>query len=275
MSARNENHATRVVASSASATTLLIIIQIASKLVTFAANQSTLRNLSPAILGIATQLELYLVSVLYFSRESIRTAIQRKPLEPSSDSSSSESPGKPTTFEKAQLQSTATQSVVNISYLSPSIGILFALAFAAFYIHFASEEILQTPFYFSSVVVTGISSLLELGVEPFFAVVQQHMLYKKRAVVEMSAAFVKGIILCGVFTWAVWTERNVGVLPFALGYLGHSLTLICGYSIALLRKPSERQFSFLISRIESRYVINIIEPSIRFDDKNLVMMLVF
>ncbi|XHG06374.1 hypothetical protein AWENTII_009576 [Aspergillus wentii] len=208
MSARNENHATRVVASSASATTLLIIIQIASKLVTFAANQSTLRNLSPAILGIATQLELYLVSVLYFSRESIRTAIQRKPLEPSSDSSSSESPGKPTTFEKAQLQSTATQSVVNISYLSPSIGILFALAFAAFYIHFASEEILQTPFYFSSVVVTGISSLLELGVEPFFAVVQQHMLYKKRAVVEMSAAFVKGIILCGVFTWAVWTERN-------------------------------------------------------------------
>ncbi|KAK1148285.1 oligosaccharyl transferase subunit ost3/OST6 [Aspergillus melleus] len=48
----------------ATGTTLLIAVQVASKLFTFVSNQLILRNLHPETLGIAAQLELYSISIL-------------------------------------------------------------------------------------------------------------------------------------------------------------------------------------------------------------------
>lgn len=244
---------------SASGVTLLILVQLGVKLFTFTSNQLILRSLSPTILGIATQLDIFSITVLYFSRESIRIAAQRQPIVfPSTEDvrrSDSSADDRSKTSPMVEARSRVSQSVVNASYLSLGIGIPLTMAGTMFYVYFAPNEAFRVPFFRSSVVITAAAAFLELSTEPFFAIVQQRMLYKIRATVEMSAAFIKSVIICGAFAWASWADCDVGLLPFALGYLGYSLALICGYSIAMLRMTSEDQFSYLLTRIRSRCVL--------------------
>lgn len=259
MAPPEENNLSKLLTSSISGTSFLIAIQVFSRLFTFVANQLVLHTLSPAILGVATQLELYLISILYFSRESIRVAIQKQPLERRSDAHASKEKQNHATKalssdDAARQSALSSQTVVNMSYLSLGLGIPLALTFAGFYVHFAPEEVSQTPFYRMSVAITAVSSLLELSVEPIFAVVQQHMLYKKRAAVEMTAAFVKSLVVCSFFAWASWAEYSIGILPFALGHLCYACALVFGY-IQVTRDVRKRwRFSLLLSRLKSRYV---------------------
>ncbi|KAJ6092890.1 hypothetical protein N7486_008179 [Penicillium sp. IBT 16267x] len=227
-----------MLASSATGTTFLILIQLTSRIFTFGSNQLILRTLSPMVLGIAAQLELYQVTILYFSRESIRMAIQRQPI--IADSSNSKKGKSP-----PEIQSTASQSVVNVSYLSLCLGVPSTILLTMLYQHFAPEQALEVPFFEISVVITGAAALLELSVEPFFAIVQQHMWYEKRAAVEMPAAFIKSLATCLAFFYASQTGRQAGILPFAIGHLSYSMTLIAGYCLSLLPRASERRFSFL------------------------------
>ena len=250
MAQSNEAQVGNMVVSSATGTTFLILIQLASRIFTFASNQLILRALSPTVLGVAAQLELYQVSILYFSRESIRMAIQRQPVTSDSSAPKKNSAETPEKSDQAK-NSIASQSVVNVSYLSILLGIPFAILFTTLYHRFASEQISGIPFFDLSVNITGLAALLELTIEPFFAVVQQRMWYEKRAAVEMPAAFFKSLTTCGFFLYSSRTGQNAGALPFALGHLTYSITLICGYSISLLR-AKDRRFSFLPSFIKSR-----------------------
>lgn len=250
MSQQGKNRVGRVQRPSMFATVLLIMIQLTSRLFTFTANQLILRKLSPNILGIATQLELYLTTTLYFSRESIRIAIQRQPLRVVAGQ---ENAGAAFHREISDENQTASQSVVNISYLSLGMGFPLAIILTLSYMHFTSQEATKTPYYYTSVMITGAASLLELGSEPFFTVVQQHMLYKKRAVVEMSAAFVRSLIVCSTFVWASGNSRDVGVFPFALGHLGYSLVLFWGYAMTMPSIARQGNFSLLPTRIKARY----------------------
>lgn len=254
MSSQN-SYVGKVLASSASGAPLLIMVQVAVKLFTFAANQLILRSLSPTILGIATQLDLCSITILSFSREAVRTAIQRQPLLFHSAADVPQKDGSPDGHAKSSdARAAASQSVVNAAYLSLGIGVPLAVAATLLYIYLAPSEAVRVLFFHSSVVMTGAASLLELGTEPFFAIVQQHMLYKTRAAVEMSAAFAKSLTICSAFAWASWTGRDIGVFPFALGYLSSSITLLCGYSMTVWKTASENRFSFLLTRISSRYV---------------------
>lgn len=242
-----------VLRSSATGTTFLIMIQLASRIFTFASNQLILRTLSPVVLGIAAQLELFQVTILYFSRESIRMAIQRQPLD-SSPSSSTNDKDRDTEDTENEKQSLASQSVVNVSYLSLLLGVIFTSGLTWFYKHFAPEQAHTTPFFNHSVTVTGLASLMELTIEPFFAVIQQRMWYEKRAAVELPAAFLKSLVTCTTFFYASRQGHDVGALPFALGYLAYSIALIFGYYWSLLWTPFTRRFSFLLSQIGSRYL---------------------
>ena len=103
----------------------LIVIQVASRGLTFLANQILLRYLSPGNLGVATQLELYSTSSLYFSRESIRIAVQRQPtglLSGHSNNPGDKNVSKGLASVKSGHLRAASQEIVNISYLSVIIG---------------------------------------------------------------------------------------------------------------------------------------------------------
>ncbi|KAJ5101468.1 hypothetical protein NUU61_003690 [Penicillium alfredii] len=251
MARPDETGSGEMLSSSAMGATFLIIIQLASRIFTFASNQLILRALSPIVLGIAAQLELYQVSILYFSRESIRMAIQRQPeITISASPSHAKGSGKRET-DLVNIQSLASQSVVNISYLGLVLGLPICLMLTTLYQQLVPQETSQAPFFYPSLIMTGIASLLEISVEPFFAVVQQRMLYEKRAAVEVPAAFLKSLTTCSVFLYAARANYDVGVLPFALGHLSYSLTLICGYSLAFLKTTSEEHFTFLLRRIQS------------------------
>lgn len=239
----------KILASSATGTSFLILIQLASRIFTFASNQLILRTLSPVVLGIAAQLELFQVSILYFSRESIRMAIQRQPIPSSPDDKKPSLEGDAVAPDS---HSVASQAVVNVSYLSLALGIPSSLLFTVLYQRFVPEEASKTAFFYHSVILIGAASLMELSIEPFFSVVQQHMLYEKRAAVEMPAAFLRSAVTSFAFIYASQVNYDLGVLPFALGHLSYSLALICGYSLALLRGANSTRFSFLLTRIQSR-----------------------
>ncbi|KAL4737398.1 Rft protein-domain-containing protein [Aspergillus similis] len=241
--------------SAISGATILIFVQLASRVFIFTSNQVILRSLTPSIMGIAAQLELFLISILYFSRESIRVAIQRHPLEslPTHPAASIDTNALLSVKEreKRRIRAASSQSIVNMSYLSVGMGIITATAFAAFYVRFVPVEVSETPYYHMSVTITAIASLIELASEPIFAIVQQYMLYSKRATVEISAAFSKSLVTCGTFIWAVRNGPSLGVLPFALGHLSYASIIFCGYFIVALRQSSNFPFSFLLSRISS------------------------
>ncbi|KAJ5150971.1 uncharacterized protein N7482_010223 [Penicillium canariense] len=242
-----------MLASSATGTTFLIMIQLASRTFTFTSNQLILRTMSPIVLGIAAQLELYQVTILYFSRESIRIAIQRQPLTPAPAPSlgRKEHTKSGPTSPLDQL-SIASQSVVNVSYLSLCLGLPFTIILTLLYQYLAPTQAADTPFFQTSVAVTGLASFLELCIEPFFAVIQQRMWYEKRAAVEMPAAFLRSLTTCSTFLCASRLNQPVGALPFALGHLSYSIALLFGYCWSMLRGTSERQFAFLLTRIPSR-----------------------
>ncbi|KAJ6140444.1 hypothetical protein N7470_010449 [Penicillium chermesinum] len=253
MSHANPSSVGEVLASSASGTKFLILIQLASRVFTFASNQLILRALSPVVLGAAAQLELYQVSILYFSRESIRLAIQRQPLLSGSvpgDSSVHDGPKK--NQDPATTPAIASQSVVNISYLSILLGFPSVLVFTLLYQHFAAEQTQAVPFFGISVGITGLAVLLELSIEPCFAIVQQQLWYDKRATAEVPAALLKSITTCMSFMYLSRRGYNAGTLPFALGFLSYSATLIGGYWWSLLRRGNERSFSFLLTKLSPR-----------------------
>jgi oligosaccharide translocation protein RFT1 len=224
MSQPTEARMGNMLASSATGTTFLIMIQLASRIFTFASNQLILRTLSPIVLGIAAQLELYQVTILYFSRESIRLAIQRQPLTPVSA---------PSPDSKKDSKTDEIKSLDQLAVSSPT-------------------QAADTPFFQASVAVTGLASLLELCIEPFFAVIQQRMWYEKRAAVEMPAAFLRSLVTCSTFLFASRINQPAGALPFALGHLSYSIALICGYCWTMLRGADERRFTFLLKKIRSR-----------------------
>ena len=219
-----------ILAKSAQGATFLILLQIVSRALTFVVNQVLLRYSSPQILGVATQLELFSVSTLYFSRESIRVALQRQrsdeePKKPVRDKSNGrDHQGSPSAQEDQSIQ-----EVVNLSYVAIVLGITLTVLFGWLYIRNADQEVLSTQYLHESLILYALATLLELFHEPMFAIAQQQMLYGTRASVEMQATFTRCIITCSTAIWANIFYIDLGVLPFAMGQLSYAILLLVGY----------------------------------------------
>uniref|UniRef100_A0A093W3S4 Man(5)GlcNAc(2)-PP-dolichol translocation protein RFT1 n=1 Tax=Talaromyces marneffei PM1 TaxID=1077442 RepID=A0A093W3S4_TALMA len=239
-------------------TSFLILIQVVSRLLTFASNQLVLRHLSPEILGVATHLELYYITVLYFSRECVRAAIQREPISNNSANVDKHNTDKTVAAEKAdskhaQDDGTSSQTVVNMSYIAIALGLPLSGLLAFFYQSWATKEVLSTPYFQESLRIVSLSCMVELTTEPFFAVVQQRMLYKERAIVETTAAFARSIATCAISIWAARGGWYAGVLPFAMGYIAYAVALICGYSWQMAATSTKHNYSFWLKPIRSRF----------------------
>ncbi|KAL1955017.1 hypothetical protein VTO42DRAFT_370 [Malbranchea cinnamomea] len=213
-------------------TTYLILIQVTSRVLTFISNQLLLRYLSPSIFGLATQLELYSSSVLSFSRESIRIATQREKGHSAREDSNR------TTRE-------CSQAVVNVSYLAVVLGCPLVYVLGCAYIRVNASNAPNSHLLQESVVIVALATILELFSEPCFAVIQQRMLFRRRAAIETSSALVKAVFSYVAAMWMQSRGTPPGVLPFALGQLGFATTVLCGYLISAFPLSVESGFSLL------------------------------
>jgi oligosaccharide translocation protein RFT1 len=211
-----------VVSASAKGATFLILLQVGSRALTFVVNQILLRYLSPELLGVSAQLELFSISALYFARESLRVALQR--------------------------QAHGTQAVVNLSYLAVFFGIPLIYGVAILLFRSGSPDV---PYFADALSLYCLATFIELLTEPAFSVVQQKLLYKIRAWAEYSATLSRCLGTCVTAVWASKMNMSLGALPFAIGQLSYALALLVVYTYKTWPMASQSDFSLLPKRIAS------------------------
>ncbi|KAK2616169.1 Oligosaccharide translocation protein rft1 [Conoideocrella luteorostrata] len=217
---------------------LLILLQLISRLVTFIANQLLLRFLTAPLLGLSTQLEVYYLSVLFFARESLRVAIQRQ------GTRSGHRTGTIGQDEKAAA-SRESQAVVNLGYLAIVIGVFVSTGLGWMYLVYSNDSTLQTPYLTQSVYLYGTAAMIELLSEPCFVLMQTRLQFGTRATAESVATFSRCIVVFGSAVWASRGHLNLGVLPFALGQLTYGTALLLVYFISGYGLASTNGFSLL------------------------------
>jgi oligosaccharide translocation protein RFT1 len=231
--------------------TFLIILQIGSRALTFVVNQLLLRYLSPELLGIATQLEVYSISVLFFAREALRVAIQRQVdvAEPKIKDTQSKR-------HILDLAAEKSQALVNLSYISICLGILFSVALGWAYLQSSSSNtsLLETPYFNEALLLYGIAALCELLAEPSFVVVQQKSNYKTRAAAESVATLCRSFLTCGLVILPAFRDMNLGVLPFAIGQCVYGISLFVVYSFGVWSIASSDGFSLVPRSLSNRYL---------------------
>jgi oligosaccharide translocation protein RFT1 len=229
--ANSANMVDDAVSASARGATFLILLQMGSRAVTFALNQFLLRFLSPELLGVSVQMELFIISTLYFARESLRIAAQRR-----SDG--------------------GVQAAVNISYLTVLAGGPIGFTLAQIYLRTDTPKV---AYLHVSMKICHFAAMLELLSEPSFAAVQQMMLYKTRASAEGAAVLMKTFATAGLVFWSRHRSIDVGVLPFAAGEFAYGATLAVTYVLSMRPLAREKGFSLLPREMSGRCVVS---PSI-------------
>ncbi|KAJ6790256.1 hypothetical protein PWT90_10102 [Aphanocladium album] len=261
---------------------ILIILQLISRLITFIANQLLVRYLTAPLLGLSTQLEVYYLSVLFFARESLRVAIQRQgsisdgvkapaaaaaeetvvaPAAGGSEKSKSYGKEPEAPKKKTSMDPVESQALINLGYLSIALGTVTSLTLGWIYLAYANPTTLQTPYMVLSLQVYGLAAMVELLSEPCFVLLQSVMLLRTRAAAESIATCMRCLV---VFTTAVNANRRgmeVGVMPWALGQLAYGTALllvyvssgyrignIVGYSLLPRRIKDANPGAFILSR---------------------------
>jgi hypothetical protein len=127
--------------SSISSASHLIGLQLLSRLLTFALNQALFRMVSPSVFGTASvQFELLLNTILFLSREGVRTSILRGQ------------------YSKEVLS--------KISLLPALFGLPLAFIATVSYYGLASEETRVQPGFANAVGIYAVAACIELWKEP-------------------------------------------------------------------------------------------------------------
>jgi oligosaccharide translocation protein RFT1 len=240
--------------SSAGGATLLIGLQVGTRALTFIVNQLLLRYLSPEIFGISIQLEIYLISVLFFARESLRVATQRQNSK-SKGSSHSKEKEVPEGHVDQETPAGETQTIVNLAYVPIYLGCGFAILLAWLYLKSVPGPVIQTtPYLRVALKIYGMAAICELLSEPCFVVIQNRSMYKIRARTEAISTLARCFATCTSAIWASCAGHDIGVLPFALGQAVYALTLTTVYYLSLRGVAAQHGFSLRIRPIFSKLV---------------------
>lgn len=226
---------------SAAGTTLLIGIQVLSKLASFGLNQMLLLVATPALFGANAQLEFVLNTVLFFSREAIRLALQRLTL----------AGKKPDVyvFGGGVVQDTVSgtcQAVINMGHISVILGVLFS-AIAAF-----THSFFTASYAAWAVQLICLAALIELVSEPYYVLAMQQLRFKSRATAEALAILVRCVVTFSFTLLAKESDGGIngGVLAFAFGQLAYSLISSGLYIYTVRQDNRDRQFSFRPQKIQ-------------------------
>ncbi|KAK1580605.1 Rft protein-domain-containing protein [Colletotrichum navitas] len=233
---------------------LLIILQIASRAVTFIANQLLLRFLTAQLLGVSTQLEVYYLSVLFFARESLRVAVQRQETRPGAGGagktkSDSDGDGKD---DPAARLARESQAVINLGYLAVLLGCFVTVGLGWLYLSSADDATASTPNFLLALRLYALAAVLELLSEPCFVLMQSRLRFATRASAESAATFLRCIVTLAAAFWASRARLEFGVLPFAVGQLSYGATLLLIYLWSAVRLARADGFSLFPSALGPR-----------------------
>ncbi|PHH92753.1 hypothetical protein CDD83_5377 [Cordyceps sp. RAO-2017] len=252
---------------------LLVLLQLLSRLTSFAANQLLVRLLTARLLGLATQLDVLYLSVLFFARESLRVAIQRQaPSPPAIRPAAAEVGGdkaRDATEAKRREEQRerederrGAQAVVNLGYLPVLVGAVVAVVLARLYRAYLvvdsssslGDDDGQPPQLVLALGLYALAAWVELLSEPCFVLMHTRLRFGTRAAAESAATLTRCLVVLGAALWASSEEEGggrgvVGVLPFALGQLAYGLALLLVYLVAGRRLAAQLGFSLLPRRL--------------------------
>ncbi|GAA5861995.1 hypothetical protein JCM8547_001552 [Rhodosporidiobolus lusitaniae] len=189
----------------------LILLQVSSRLFSFALNQFLLRSVDPQAFGTATiRFDTLIGTVLFLLREGVRGAVVRTC-----------SPSNTTTTSSTPLSRTL--------YLPTLLSPLALLAFLLYSSYLSPPASLLPPFYNPTLALYLLATLLELSFEPLYLRTLQdwETLTTGRVRVEGVATLVKAFATLGVVKLGVRRKED-GLLAFGVGQVAYSATIWVG-----------------------------------------------
>ena len=192
--------------SNARTASLLFLLQLGSRAITFALNQALLSLTPPAAFGTATiQLEPLLNTVLFLAREGIRNALLR-----------------------SYDQSNISQKVIKLSLIPLSLGLFVATGFFGFYASRITLDVATQPFFKQTVALYALATCIELASEPYFnrALIVNDV--KLRVSIEGTAVVARALT---TLLTILYGRETYALLAFGVGQLVYALTLLLRYAL--------------------------------------------
>lgn len=239
----------------------LMMTQLFTKMLTFLLNQLLIRLISPRVFGISAYLEFVISMVLFFSREGARLSIQRTRDMSGTDDKAHDK--KDRFVEKTQVGT--LQSIINFGYIPLIVGFPLSILILVwqYYSQVFQESLLTLPYYTSTIVLVWLLMILELGMEPLYAVNQFKLNFGRRSRFESVGVFGRCLVTFAVIallqrvsTLSNKTYDGLAVFAFALGQFGYSFLLFAQYQWSFAKenksKPVEEKNSLVVQKIYSR-----------------------
>lgn len=205
----------------------ILTLQLVSRVVTFAMNIFLVRISSLGTLGAVFDMELYLSTILFLSREPIRMALLRNPT----------------------VTKTALQTYVNMAFIPIAIGILLMLVgylYTIAFLNLSYESWLISSLYSAAI-------LLELWTEPMYIYGSTQFFYSIRVYAEGSSFVVQCLSTTIQYILYIRQKGSVstfeGIYAHAVSQLLYSLTLFSAYYIQIKTR------NIRVSLIQPKYLV--------------------
>ncbi|TCD70759.1 Oligosaccharide translocation protein rft1 [Steccherinum ochraceum] len=211
----------------------LVLLQLFSRLFTFALNQALVRLVSPQAFGTAAiQFELLLSTILFLSREGVRNALLRANTSSTTESKPQDTSGASGKKKKVTNSNTPTQDanahntlIANISLLPVLLGIPTTIITTLLYIRSSSAQTSSQPHFHLSVGLYALAAFLELLSEPSYIRAQNELRFDVRVKAEGKAVVAKTgttfLALVGTRGGEEWA-----LVAFALGQVVYGAVLL-------------------------------------------------
>ncbi|WBW72925.1 ER GPI biosynthesis protein Rft1 [Schizosaccharomyces osmophilus] len=200
-----------------------IFFQSISRGLTFVLNQLTIRFTSPRAYAYSSiHFEILRSTILFVSRESVRLAMQRMPSQENCIEDTTKLPIPDSKYRSGRLQ-----LVKNASLISVYAGVIVSTLVALFYLY----AMPMFPYKTTCILLYSFAGLLYLLSEPYYQILHWRRQYSPTASAEGL-----GIIsntVTSFFIFLLFQNKNLSVLPFALGTLMESVVnFVALYSVA-------------------------------------------
>jgi oligosaccharide translocation protein RFT1 len=196
----------------------LVGLQLSSRAFTFLLNQALVRLATPQTFGTATiQFELLLSTILFLSREGVRTALLR------------------------QRETASPHLVRNISLLPAYLGAPIAVALAIFYAATSAPAVRAQSHFHLSVAIYALAAAIELAAEPLYIRAQNELRMDVRVRAEGVAVFLKTLV---TFVGLAFASPEWALMAFAAGQAAYALA-----TFAVFWKFCGRSTRYVLSRV--------------------------